>query len=85
MTVRVSEAGVGRLPHLVDRSAALDALDAVSPPDVDGWRTVALPVESLDVAYSQLLALGPELEVLEPADLRTRFGTAAERLSDLYR
>ncbi|MFF1842154.1 helix-turn-helix transcriptional regulator [Streptomyces sp. NPDC058217] len=85
VTVRVSEAGVGRLPHVVDRSAALDALDAAGPPDVDGWRTVVLPVESLDVAYSQLLALGPELEVLEPADLRTRFGTAAERLSDLYR
>ncbi|WP_326603255.1 helix-turn-helix transcriptional regulator [Streptomyces sp. NBC_01800] len=85
VTVRVSEAGVGRLPHLVDRSAALDALDAAGPPDADGWRTVVLPVESLDVAYSQLLALGPELEVLEPAALRTRFGTAAERLSDLYR
>ncbi|MFB6706415.1 helix-turn-helix transcriptional regulator [Streptomyces sp. NPDC056333] len=85
VTVRVSEAGVGRLPHLVDRSAALDALDAAGPPDVDGWRTVVLPVESLDVAYSQLLSLGPELEVLEPAALRTRFGAAAERLSDLYR
>ncbi|MGW9134943.1 helix-turn-helix transcriptional regulator [Streptomyces sp. NPDC055681] len=85
VTVRVSEAGVGRLPHLVDRSAALDALDAAGPADADGWRTVVLPVESLDVAYSQLLALGPELEVLEPAALRTRFGVAAERLSDLYR
>ncbi|MET8269155.1 MULTISPECIES: helix-turn-helix transcriptional regulator [unclassified Streptomyces] len=85
VTVRVSEAGVGRLPHLVDRSAAVDALDAAGPPDADGWRTVVLPVESLDVAYSQLLALGPELEVLEPAALRTRFGAAAERLSDLYR
>ncbi|MCX5313536.1 YafY family protein [Streptomyces sp. NBC_00154] len=85
VTVRVSEAGVGRLPHLVDRSAALDALDAAGPPDADGWRTVVLPVESLDVAYSQLLSLGPELEVLEPAALRTRFGAAAERLSDLYR
>ncbi|MFF0286006.1 helix-turn-helix transcriptional regulator [Streptomyces sp. NPDC005262] len=85
VTVRVSEAGVGRLPHLVDRSAALDALDAAAPPDADGWRTVVLPVESLDVAYSQLLSLGPELEVLEPAALRTRFGAAAERLSDLYR
>ncbi|MET8129674.1 helix-turn-helix transcriptional regulator [Streptomyces sp. NPDC056653] len=85
VTVRVSETGVGRLPHLVDRSAALDALDAAGPPDADGWRTVVLPVESLDVAYSQLLALGPELEVLEPAALRTRFGAAAERLSDLYR
>lgn len=85
VTARVSEAGAGRLPHVVDRAAALDALDAAGPPDGDGWRTVVLPVESLDVAYSQLLALGPELEVLEPAALRSRFGATAERLSDLYR
>ncbi|MDF6042040.1 WYL domain-containing protein [Streptomyces sp. JH14] len=85
VTARVSEAGAGRLPHVVDRAAALEALDAAGPPDGDGWRTVVLPVESLDVAYSQLLALGPELEVLEPAALRSRFGATAERLSDLYR
>ncbi|WP_328889394.1 helix-turn-helix transcriptional regulator [Streptomyces sp. NBC_00316] len=85
VTAKVSEAGVGRLPHVVDRAAALEALDAAGPPDDDGWRTVVLPVESLDVAYSQLLSLGPELEVLEPAALRSRFGATAERLSDLYR
>lgn len=85
VTLRLSPAAAARLPHTVDRPAARDALDAAGPPGADGWVTVTLPVESLDVAYGQLLSLGPELEVLEPAALRTRFADAAERLHSLYR
>ncbi|WP_335931814.1 helix-turn-helix transcriptional regulator [Streptomyces sp. PTD5-9] len=85
VTVRLSEEGVRRLPHVMDRSAVREALEAAGPPDARGRRTVTLPVESLDVAYSQLMGLGPESEVLEPAGLRARFAAAAERLSALYR
>ncbi|MCX4773045.1 YafY family transcriptional regulator [Streptomyces sp. NBC_01260] len=85
VTLRLSEAAAGRLPDTVDRAAARDALDAAGPPGADGWVTVTLPVESLDVAYGQLLSLGPELEVLEPAALRSRFAAAAEQLNALYR
>ncbi|MET7364291.1 YafY family protein [Streptomyces sp. NPDC005566] len=84
VTVRLSEAGVRRLPYAVDRAAAEEALAAASPPDADGRRTLTLPVESEDVAYGQLLSLGPELEVLAPAALRERVADAAERLRDLY-
>ncbi|MEU9094885.1 YafY family protein [Streptomyces sp. NPDC087901] len=84
VTLRLSETAVRRLPHAVDRVAARDALDAAGPPGPDGWVTVTLPVESLDVAYGQLLSLGPELEVLEPAALRSRFAAAAEALHALY-
>ena len=42
-------------------------------PDEQGRVTVTLPVESADVAYAQLLALGPEVEILEPPELRARF------------
>ncbi|WP_393057260.1 helix-turn-helix transcriptional regulator [Streptomyces sp. LN549] len=84
VTLRLSETAVRRLPHAVDRGAAQDALAASGPPGPDGWITVTLPVESLDVAYGQLLALGPELEVLEPAALRSRFASAAEALHALY-
>ncbi|MER5280814.1 WYL domain-containing protein [Streptomyces sp. NPDC002809] len=84
VTLRLSETAVRRLPHAVDRVAARDALDAAGPPGHDGWTTVTLPVESLDVAYGQLLALGPELEILEPAALRSRFAAAAEALHALY-
>ncbi|MEV0748064.1 WYL domain-containing protein [Streptomyces sp. NPDC050273] len=84
VTLRLSEAGVRRLPHAVDRVAARDALEGAGAPGADGWVTVTLPVESLDVAFGQLLALGPELEVLEPATLRGRFAAAAEALHSLY-
>ncbi|MFD9500806.1 helix-turn-helix transcriptional regulator [Streptomyces sp. NPDC060035] len=84
VTVRLSEAGARRLPHTVDRAAADEALAAADPPDAGGWRTLTLPVESEDVAYSQLLVLGPELEVLAPATLRERFADTVERLRDLY-
>jgi predicted DNA-binding transcriptional regulator YafY len=40
--------------------------------------------ESHDVAYGQLFGLGPEVEVLEPPELRTRFAEAARRAAELY-
>lgn len=85
VTVRLSEAGVRQLPHAMDRAAVDEALAGAAEPDADGLRTVVLPVESAEVAYSQLLALGPEVEVLAPAALRERFADTAERLRDLYR
>ncbi|MFE2296008.1 helix-turn-helix transcriptional regulator [Streptomyces sp. NPDC059452] len=85
VTVRVSESGARQLAYTGDRSAAATALAKAPPAGPDGWRTVVLPVESLDVAYSQLLSLGPELEVVAPEELRSRFTEAAERLRELYR
>ncbi|MEU5654111.1 YafY family protein [Streptomyces sp. NPDC047737] len=85
VTVRLSEAGWRQLPRAVDRAAADDVLAGAPAPDRDGRRTVVLPVESEEVAYAQLLALGPEVEVLAPASLRERFAGTAERLRDLYR
>ncbi|WP_326697134.1 WYL domain-containing protein [Streptomyces sp. NBC_01754] len=85
VTVRLSEAGFARLPHVVDRAAVDDALAGAVGPDADGLRTLTLAVESEEVAYGQLLALGPEVEVLAPAALRARFTEAAERLRALYR
>ncbi|MEV1046674.1 WYL domain-containing protein [Streptomyces sp. NPDC049916] len=85
VTVRVSERGARQLAYSGDRAAAAAALAGASEPGPDGRRTLTLPVESLDVAYAQLLALGPELEVVAPEELRARFAAAAERLHELYR
>jgi predicted DNA-binding transcriptional regulator YafY len=84
VVVRLSAAGVRLLPQVTDRAAAHEALAAADPPDGQGWVTVTLRVEGLDVAYGQLLALGPEADVVGPADLRERFTTAAERLAAIY-
>lgn len=85
VTVRVSGRGARMLAYTGDRAAAAAALAGASEPGPDGLRTLTLPVESLDVAYGQLLALGPELEVLAPESLRARFTEAAERLREMYR
>ncbi|MFB8353543.1 helix-turn-helix transcriptional regulator [Streptomyces niveus] len=85
VVVRLSSEGLRQLPYLTDRASAQEAAEAAGPPDGDGWTTLTLPVESADVAFTQLLAFGPELEVVEPAELRARFADSAERTARLYR
>ncbi|MCC3779718.1 YafY family protein [Streptomyces sp. UNOB3_S3] len=82
--VRLTPEGARRLPHVTDARAAEEALTAAGGPDGRGLVTVDLPVESLEVAYAQLLALGPEAEVLGPSSLRSRFAEAARRAARLY-
>ncbi|MFG2548646.1 helix-turn-helix transcriptional regulator [Streptomyces sp. NPDC048581] len=85
VVVRVSPGGARRLPYAVDPQSAREALEAAGAPDGDGWVTVTLPVESEEVAHSQLSMLGPEVEVLAPEGLRARFAGDAIRLAELYR
>ncbi|MFH8578231.1 WYL domain-containing protein [Streptomyces zaomyceticus] len=84
VVVRLTEAGALRLPHVMDRVAAEEAL-AAGTRDADGRVTATVPVESEEVAFAQLLALGAEAEVLAPASLRARFGEAADAMAALYR
>ncbi|MFG2781612.1 helix-turn-helix transcriptional regulator [Streptomyces prunicolor] len=85
VVVRLSPDGVRRLPYAVDPAAAREALEAAGAPDTDDWWvTVTLPVESEEVAHSQLAGLGPDVEVLAPESLRARFTDDALRLAALY-
>ncbi|MER7400445.1 WYL domain-containing protein [Streptomyces sp. NPDC000151] len=84
VTVRLTPAGARQLPHVTDRVAAGEALDTATDPDDHGRITVTLAVETLDVAYGQLLGLGPEAELLAPPELRTRFAEAARRMHEVY-
>ncbi|MER5830777.1 WYL domain-containing protein [Streptomyces sp. NPDC002130] len=85
VVVRLSPDGVRALPYALDSVSAREALADADAPDADGWVTVALPVESEEVAHTQLAALGPEAEVLAPESLRARFAGDAARLARLYR
>ncbi|GGT25296.1 helix-turn-helix transcriptional regulator [Streptomyces purpureus] len=84
IVLRLSAAGARRLPYVTDRAAAEEALAGGVVED-GGRTTVTLLVESEEVAFAQLLALGPEAEVLRPESLRSRFAAAAEGLAALYR
>ncbi|MGC9541051.1 helix-turn-helix transcriptional regulator [Streptomyces sp. UG1] len=83
VVVRLSAAGAERLPYAVDPQSAREALAAGAPGE-DGRVTVTLPVESEEVAHTQLAMLGPEVEVLAPPALRERFAQDARRLAALY-
>ncbi|WP_329339970.1 WYL domain-containing protein [Streptomyces sp. NBC_00663] len=84
VVVRLSPDGVRGLPYALDRVSAREALEGAGAPDGDGWVTVTVPVESEEVAHSQLAGLGPEVEVLAPEGLRARFVRDAVRLARLY-
>ncbi|MFC9509948.1 helix-turn-helix transcriptional regulator [Streptomyces sp. NPDC057002] len=84
VVVRLSPDGVRALPYALDSLSAREALADADEPDGDGWVTVALPVESEEVAHTQLTALGAEVEVLAPEGLRERFAADALRLAGLY-
>ncbi|CAL9569683.1 hypothetical protein SUDANB132_04809 [Streptomyces sp. enrichment culture] len=84
VVVRLSPGGVRRLPQALDPLSAREALERAGEPDRDGWVRVTLPVESEEVAFAQLTALGAEAEVLEPVSLRERFAAQAARLAALY-
>ncbi|MFF9163147.1 helix-turn-helix transcriptional regulator [Streptomyces longwoodensis] len=84
VVVRLSPAGVRALPYAVDPAVAREVLERAEPAGADGWTVLTLPVESEEVAHSQLASLGPEAEVLEPVALRERFREDARRLAQVY-
>ena len=82
--LRVAPGALGRLREL-SPAVAEAAARAAPAPDAGGWVQLAIPIESIDHAARELLSLGADTEVLEPAALRRRMGDLARRLADLYR
>ncbi|MGW0902035.1 helix-turn-helix transcriptional regulator [Streptomyces sp. NPDC002853] len=85
VVVRLSEAGVRQLPYATDSASTREALEGARDLDDQGWVTVTLAVENETVAYTQLMALGPEAEVLAPQALRERFAVAATQMAHRYK
>lgn len=79
--LRLSPWAVRRLPDAVPNDAVREMLAAAGPPDAEGWREVALRLESEEVAADQLVALGAGVEVLEPLPLRERLRAAGLELA----
>ena len=68
--LRLSRTGMRWLADALGVAAAQEAAAAAGEPDAEGWRVVDVGVESVEVAASQLLALGDHVEVLAPTALR---------------
>jgi len=81
VTARLSPRARRRLGHVTDTAAANAALAAASPPDDEGWVTVELAVESVEVALDQLVALGAGVEGLAPASFRSGLAAAGRAIA----
>jgi predicted DNA-binding transcriptional regulator YafY len=77
--VRLSPAGLSQLA-----GAGAQPGSDTGIPGEDGWVRAVLPIESIDNAHRAFLALGTEIEVLEPPELRARLAATAQALAIRY-
>jgi predicted DNA-binding transcriptional regulator YafY len=82
--VRISPRG-RRLAALLGRPADVRVRRTVrSAPGREGWAEASVRIGSVGSAVLDVLALGAEIEVLHPADLRAQVRDAARKLAELH-
>ncbi|HVV10746.1 YafY family protein [Amycolatopsis sp.] len=82
--VLLSPLGRDLVPFYLGAVGARALRETRGEPDEDGWLRVELPVEPGAPALGELLRFGPELRVLEPADLRARIAGAVAKMGENY-
>jgi predicted DNA-binding transcriptional regulator YafY len=82
--VRMSARARALTPFYLGAVGARALCDAAEP-DEDGWSCVELPVESHDAALGELLRFGPEVQVVEPRELREQVAEAVRKMVSFYR
>jgi predicted DNA-binding transcriptional regulator YafY len=80
--VRASPRGWKMLRQL--SAAVADAMDRAPDEKIRGWRQVTIPIESIDHAAGQLLRMGAEVQVIEPAALRRKVTDTIAAMAALY-
>ncbi|AEH08928.1 MULTISPECIES: helix-turn-helix transcriptional regulator [Protofrankia] len=83
-TVRLSPTGMTMAPFRLPPAVVRAIQETAGIPEPDGWVRAELPIESIRHARGELLVLGPDLEVLDPPELREAMTYAAEALAVLY-
>lgn len=78
--VRVDPAILPRLEY-AGKSARIEQ---IHPPDADSWRKVFIQFEIEEQACAYVLGFGPQIEVLEPPELREKVINLAEGVLTLY-
>lgn len=81
--IRATELGLRRLKEI--SQTVKDAVEAAAiAPDADGWAELVVPIEEIGWASREMRRIGPEIVVLEPAELRARMAEEARKLAALY-
>lgn len=82
--IRISPQGRARAVHLTAPAVRRAIEETAGAPDAEGWFRATVPIESIRHAVVDLLKLGADLEVLEPAELREAVIDRITALSRLY-
>ena len=83
VSLRLAEDRLPRLRSVVgDRP--FETLQRIDEPDPDGWARIRLTLDWPAEVVSQILAIGPDCELLEPADVRERVAFQAGRMAAHY-
>lgn len=80
--IRISAAGARRLEDFAAQAVIEGVRRGTVEPD--GRRRAVIPVESVEHAELVLLRLGPEVEVIAPAELRARIAATIRSMAGLY-
>jgi predicted DNA-binding transcriptional regulator YafY len=80
--VRLAPQALPQLAHLLGRTVAQAAQRG--QPQPDGWVQAWIPIETESHAERELLRLGAQVEVLEPASLRQRIMQTVSALAARY-
>jgi predicted DNA-binding transcriptional regulator YafY len=82
--VRLSPRG-RRLAALLGRPAGVRTRRNVPPvAGREDWVEASVRIDSISSAVLDMLALGAEVEVVDPAELRTQVGETARKLAELH-
>ena len=82
--VRLSPCAMELAPVVLRPHTARALAERSWPTDDEGWTCAVIPMESIAATRSELLALGPEVEVVSPSTLREQMASAAKGLAALY-
>jgi predicted DNA-binding transcriptional regulator YafY len=76
----------GRLPRLhgVVGERPYDTIERLPVTDREGWLHVRLKLDWPNEVVAQILAIGPDCELLEPVELREQIAAQARRLASHY-
>jgi predicted DNA-binding transcriptional regulator YafY len=82
--VRLQRSRLGWLRGILTPGEARTVIEGAPEPDADGWIELTLPFELADQAVHELLRLGPDVEVLDPPEVRDRISSTIAAMAARY-
>jgi predicted DNA-binding transcriptional regulator YafY len=83
VVLRIARERLDRLRGVIGERP-FDTIERLDADDPDGWLRIRLQLDWPNEVASQILAVGPDCELLEPVELRERMGAQAARVAAHY-